>query len=91
MFSANLQDDVFQNLLCGFDMLVWQRDEAISTEETTFLEDHGPGATHRLPDDGTHFMILNGEKMLVKVSTDSSEPDGCPCCAWDLVYFKLVA
>ena len=85
MFNAILQDTALQALLAGDSTNVLYQDDM--NDESQFI---GEVLNATIPTDGTHWMILNGEKLLVQVSSDASGPDECPCCWWASVTFKLV-
>lgn len=87
MFSAKLQVDAFQELMSG------QVTEVFYSPPGDSCQDERVGfetRVLRLPMEGTQWMILNNQKMLIQVSWDESDPDECPCCAWYAVWFKLV-
>lgn len=86
MFTATIQDAAFQALLAGINTQVLYRDDM--NDNSQFVEEV---LSHTIPVDGTHWMILNGQKLLVQVSSNASDPDECPCCWWDETHFKLVS
>lgn len=86
MFSGTIHDTAaFQSLLMG---------------ETVFVVDFDENADYRcdllsfenggIPENGNHWMFLNGEKFLVCVEGENSDPEGCPCCAWGWISFRIL-
>lgn len=87
MFTARITEPhIFGILLQGHEYTVVENDEQAGGSSSVFA----PGDSCGIPENGTHWMILNGEKFMVQVNGNSSEPDGCPCCAWWWVSFKIV-
>lgn len=88
MFTATILDTTLQALLAGEMVTVYENDEPAMHRWSAFPpRDRG---SYGIPEDGTHWMILNGEKLLVRVQGEASDPEGCPCCAWEWVTFKVV-
>jgi len=87
MFNAIIQHEALFFLLAGETVTMSYMAPGCSGQDdsTAFVD-----VRVQVPADGTHWMILNGEKHLVRVTSDSSDPDECPCCAWCLVAFKIV-
>lgn len=87
MFSGTIQDfEVFQALLSGETVVVCENDEPSGISNSVFVS----GDSWGIPEDGLHWMFLNGEKFLVCVEGENSDPEDCPCCAWGWVSFRIL-
>jgi hypothetical protein len=88
MFSATIQTEALQHLLDGEIVMMNHMAPGCSGQDdtTAFVDVQ----IHQVPVDGTHWMFLNGEKHLVRVTSEASDDDECPCCTWCSVFFKIV-
>lgn len=87
MFNATIQSEVLQELLNGETVVVeYMAPGCSGLDDTSAFV----GGWVRVPADGTCWMILNGEMYLVQITSEASDSDECPCCAWHVVSFKVV-
>jgi hypothetical protein len=87
MFNATIQSEALQDLLNGETVVVsYMAPGCSGQDDTTVFVD----VRVQAPADGTHWMVLNGEKYLVRIASEASDSNECPCCAWHVVSFKVV-